>query len=91
MWRSATGQEVLEGRRIGLNVDPLFANWARSVTVNNPALLQSLGAYRLKPNSPLIGTGLDLLGLFKIDQGPTDFFGNPIPRGAYSIGAHLGK
>jgi hypothetical protein len=91
IWRSAAGQEMLEGRKTGYSVDPLFTVWARSITVNNPTLLQSLAAYRLKPNSPMIGNGLNLLELFKIDQGPSDFFGNPIPPRAHSIGAHLGS
>ncbi len=90
-WRDATGQETVEGRKTGYSVDPLFMTWGRAVTINSPDSLQTLPAYRLKPNSLLIGTGLDLLLLFDLNQGPTDFFGVPLPPKAYSIGAHLGK
>ncbi len=90
-WRSATGQEVLEGRKTGFSVDPLFTTWGRSVAMNSPDSLQTLPAYRLKPNSPLIGTGLNLFLLFSLNQGATDFFGIPLLPNAYSVGAHLGK
>ncbi len=90
-WREATKQETLDGRKIGMFEDPMFTSWGRSITIANPDALQTLASYRLSPNSPLLGTGLDLLRLFKLDQGPSDFYGNPLTSGTYSVGAHVGK
>ncbi len=90
-WRAATRQELMDGERIGMSADPLLVEWGQATTIANPDALQKLGAYRLKPNSPMIGTGLDLLRLFKIDQGASDFYGNALRPNSYSIGAHIGK
>jgi hypothetical protein len=40
----------------------------------------------LAPNSPLIGTGLNLSALFGIAPGPQDFFGDST-SGGWNIGA----
>lgn len=88
-WRSATRQEMIGGRKTGLREDPQFTDSGRAITVGNPDLLNTLAAYRLKPNSPLIRAGLDLRQLFKIDPGLTDFFGSDLSR-IPSIGADDG-
>lgn len=88
-WRKATGQEMLNGKPIGLFVDPKVTELGSNVTVGDPTKLHTLTAYRLQKNSPLIDAGLDLRSLFGIDPGDRDFYGTSIPQGkAYDIGAH---
>ncbi|MRR29197.1 hypothetical protein EG834_02415, partial [bacterium] len=46
-------------------------------------------AFTLLPGSPAIDAGADLAALGLVpDMGTRDFFGNPIPIGAYDIGAY---
>jgi len=88
-WRAATGQEMLDGKPVGLVVDPKLMDMGKSVTIGDPTKLHTLTAYRLQKDSPLIDAGLDLRSLFGIDPGKRDFFGTSIPQGkAYDIGAH---
>jgi hypothetical protein len=88
-WRAATGQETLNGKPVGLVVDPKLVGLGKDVTIGDPTKLHTLTAYRLQDDSPLIDAGLDLRSLFGIDPGKGDFFGNPIPQGkGYDIGAH---
>lgn len=88
-WRAATGQEMLNGKPIGLVVEPKLRDMGKSVTIGDPTKLHTLTAYQLQKNSPLIDAGLDLRSLFGIDPGNRDFYGTSIPQGnAYDIGAH---
>ncbi len=88
-WRKATGQEMLNGKPVGLVVDPKLMDMGKSVTIGDPTKLHTLTAYQLQKNSPLIDAGLDLRSLFGIDPGNRDFYGTSIPQGkAYDIGAH---
>jgi hypothetical protein len=87
-WRSGKGQEMLGSTAVGFNVDPLLNNAGGGGTIGNPDLLSTLTAYQLQASSPMINAGLDLLGLFGINPGPTDFYLNLIPQaGALDIGA----
>jgi hypothetical protein len=87
-WASATGQEQLDGRLVGLFLDPLLRRTGPAL-LSDPGKLHALVDFRLLPGSPAIGAGLDLRARFGIDPGPADFFGNPLPReGPLSIGAH---
>jgi hypothetical protein len=72
-WRQATGQEMLNGKPVGLVVDPELKDMGSSVTVGNMTKLHTLTAWGLRNNSPLIDAGLDLRSLFGIDPGRTDF------------------
>jgi hypothetical protein len=88
-WQKATGQEMLNGKPVGLVAAPKLMDMGKSVTIGDPTKLHTLTTYRLQKNSPLIDAGLDLRSLFGIDPGKRDFFGNSIPQGkAYDIGAH---
>jgi len=88
-WRAATGQEMLDGKPVGMVVDPKLIDPGRSVTIGDPMELHTLTAYRLQKDSPLIDAGLDFRCLLKIDPGSRDFYGNPIPQGKdFDIGAH---
>jgi hypothetical protein len=88
-WRSATGQEKVNGVPSGYSVDPMMNAPGEGATINNAALLNSLTAYKLLSGSPMIDRGLNLSTLFQINPGAVDFWGDPIPRGAaYDIGAN---
>jgi len=88
-WRKASGQEMLNGKHVGMVIDPKVTNLGSNPTIGDPAKLHTLVAYRLQKDSPLIDAGLDLRSLFGIDPGDRDFFGIPIPQGkGYDIGAH---
>jgi len=73
-WRNATGQEILAGKPVGLIADPHLTLFGRGMVVGDPRRLPALPAYRLLPNSPLVGAGVDLQPLY---TGKQDFFGNP--------------
>jgi hypothetical protein len=84
-WSEATGQERVDGAFVAqvVGLDALCAPGQ-----HGPA------AYKLKPGSPLIDAGADLLTL-GIEAGFTDYFGNGIPypilgdlRSTFDIGAH---
>jgi len=90
-WRAATGQEKNATANTGLSVDPQLADPGKGVIIGNPDLLNALAAYKLLPGSPMIGAGLDLRRLFRIDPGPNDFYGTTLAQtGATAIGAHQG-
>ena len=88
-WRKATGHEMLNGKPMGMVVDPKLIEFGNNVTIGDPTKLHKLNAYQLQKDSPLIDAGLDLRSQFGIDPGDRDFYGNPIPSGkGFDIGAH---
>jgi peptidoglycan/LPS O-acetylase OafA/YrhL len=88
-WREATSQERISGKNVGYSVDPRLRAPGSGGTVGSVFLLASLDAYRLRDDSPLSASGLDLIALFGIDPGQTDFFGETLrQKGALPIGAH---
>jgi len=80
-WRAATGQERLGPTATGLGVDPRLVRPGGGGVIGDPDRLASLGAYRLRADTPLLGLGLDLPGLFGIDTGGRDYYGVPVPSG----------
>jgi hypothetical protein len=88
-WRAGAGQERDGGRVVGLEVDPRLANAGGGGTIGNPDRLAGLAAYRLRDDSPLIDSGLDLPSLYQVAPGDHDYYGYPIPAGrSYDVGAH---
>jgi len=87
-WRTATGQEMLDGQPVGMEIGPQLVD-VHSHPALGPHNLSNLTGYKLKSSSQCRDNGLDLLTLFGIDPGPNDFYGNAIPQGTpYDIGAH---
>ncbi len=87
-WQNATGQEMLGATPTGFVGDPQLINPGQGGTIGNPDLLFTLTAYNLQPTSPVGQAGLDLRGLFGIDPGTEDFYGNSLSQGAgFAIGA----
>jgi hypothetical protein len=88
-WRTATGQEKLAGRATGASVDPMLAAPGAGGTIGDPHLLSTLVAYEIAPQSLLIDKGIDLLAMFGVDPGSSDFYGGVSPWGArLDIGAN---
>ncbi|MGD9635158.1 MAG: dockerin type I domain-containing protein, partial [Pirellulales bacterium] len=95
-WANATGQEKMGGALVGRQVDPLlFGPFAGGVALDDPDLLESLAAYRLRGVSPLVDGGIDwttlplAVALGLTDPGTRDFFGGPIlAGGTFDVGAH---
>jgi hypothetical protein len=79
-WAEATGQEKLEGKLVGMFVDPQLTG-PLTATLTDPYQLGSLAGFRLQPNSPLKDKGLDLQRLFKLTVPSLDFYGNPAFKG----------
>jgi hypothetical protein len=88
-WRSATGQEKIDGKDVGFEVDPQLVKAGSGGTIGDIRKLAGLKAYQLMESSPLIDAGLDIKGLFGIDAGKYDYYGTEIPSGAkFDVGAH---
>ncbi len=86
-WRTAKGQEVLNGLNTGFYVDPQVVSWGPSCAANGGIAVPPLAPYRLAAGSPAIDTGLAPT-LFVTDPGNRDFWGTSLPRGAnFDIGA----
>ncbi len=91
-WRKASGQERLDGRDVGFQVDPRFVAAGSGGSIDDAAHLGTLRAYDLLPSSPLLGKGLDLQRLFKIAPGSSDFHGTPLqPSMKFNLGANQEK
>jgi autotransporter-associated beta strand protein len=89
-WRAGTGQEMLGGAPVGLNVDPLLVNPGGGGEIGFGNALTNLPAYRLQANSPMINAALSDWLLFEFDRGAVDFFGTPAPSaGSGDIGAAI--
>jgi hypothetical protein len=88
-WSEKTGQEKVDGKFVAKITDFNALESPGKGGTQYPRPLNTLSAYRLKPGSPLIDTGLDLRARFGIKTGIHDFFGKNIPSGqGFDIGAH---
>lgn len=78
-WRTATGQEHVDGKRTGLTAAPLFVH---------PAPAQSGGAgFALRRASMLRNRGLNLVRLFGLQPGKVNYAGKSYRFGRPNIGA----
>jgi len=100
-WRAATGQEMLDGKPVGLQVAPGLTDAGGGGVIGNADQLITLTAYELLRDSPLVHAGLDLsqFGLTWdpyhfandafidrfFDATPMDFYANLLP----SAGSNL--
>ncbi len=89
-WRTATGNELIGGSNTGINSDPLLTNPGSGGTIGFGNNLTTLNAYKINnSSSPANNAALDLLSLFSINPGNTDFWGTILPGGnANGIGAN---
>lgn len=79
-WRSATGQERLNGSDTGLAVDPGLNAPGTAPALWDADLLASLWQYKLQAGSPLIDAGVTT------GFTGTDFYGAGTPQGGVDIG-----
>jgi Secretion system C-terminal sorting domain len=89
-WRTATGNEIVNGINTGFNSDPLLTNPGSGGTIGFGNSLTSLNAYQISSStSPASNAALDLFSLYSINPGNTDFWGTILPGGtADGIGAN---
>ena len=87
-WQDSTKEETLNGPRTGYLLNPGLVNPGGGGALTNPDSLKYISAYKLKPNDPIIGRGLDIDTLFNLKSPLYDFYGNTLnPFEVYSIGA----
>ncbi len=85
-WRAATGQEMLNGQPVGIEIGPQLVN-VHDHPILGPHNLANLSGFKLKSTSQGRDAGLDLQTEFGIDPGTRDFWGNSIPQGSlFDIG-----
>lgn len=94
-FQALTGQELLNGNNVALQVDPGLNNAGGGGTIGNAEQLTNLLAYQLTAASPLRRAGLDLSQFGTVwdpynfagdpllgqyfSSTPKDFYGNPLP------------
>ena len=84
-WRSAKGQEKLNGVAVGYQGDPKFLAAGKGQTIGNADNLRALTAYKLQSGSPLINKGVTPPGTLL--SSTKDFWGDTLPKGGkYDIG-----
>lgn len=76
--QAAENQERLGSTILAMHADPLLANPGGGGTVRDVDNLTSLAAYKLKPESPLSGRGINLKDEFGIQPGKHGFFGGSV-------------
>jgi hypothetical protein len=89
-WRRR-GRERLDGKEVGSAGDPLVNGFGRGQTPTSASQRDALDRYKLRPESPLIKSGLDLRRMMKIDLGDCDYWGQRLPADqSPGVGAHAG-
>jgi hypothetical protein len=89
-WARASGQEMENGQLAGKFADPRLRKDGAGL-IEKPAELGALHEYELLPNSPALGSGIDLRARVGLEPGGRDFFGSPLPAGTRpAIGACQG-
>ena len=84
-WRSAKGQEKLNGLSVGYQGDPKLVSAGHGGTFGNADNLKNLTAYKLQSGSPLVNKGVTQPTYLSSIN--TDFFGDSLPKGGkYDIG-----
>lgn len=81
-WSNATGQESMNGKVTGMQLDPLLKG-PFTTGLTDPYKLQELTGYTLQAGSPVQNKGIEVNPPVKIQQAPHDFFGNPVITGSH--------
>ncbi len=87
---NATGQEMMLGANLGLEIIPRLTSPDRDIIVGDPTQLSAkLDGYKMDGASGLRNVGLDLGKSYRASPGLRDFFGNPLDyANGISLGAH---
>ncbi|MEO8110260.1 MAG: right-handed parallel beta-helix repeat-containing protein [Ginsengibacter sp.] len=75
-WALKNNKEQLDGKLIGLNIDPAFKN-AGNANLTDADQLNNFDNYKIIRPSLIMIAGIDLDSLFKIQTGEKDFNGLP--------------
>jgi hypothetical protein len=90
-WRTLGGLERRDGQDVGTAGDPLLTGFGPGDIVSDARQRTTLDRYKLRKESPLGRSALDLKTLFNINPGGCDFWGNRLPKDATpAVGAHAG-
>ena len=88
-WRTATNQEIYNGKNVGYRINPNLINAGKAGAVLNADSIRTISAYRFRTISGLIGKGIFIDTLLGIQNLTKDFFGDTVNFSKqYSIGAH---
>jgi hypothetical protein len=88
-WRGR-GWERLDGHDVGSTGDPLINSNADKKPIRARERAD-LKRFKLRSESPLLKSGINLAGLLKLDLGERDFWGERWPTGRTpAVGAHAG-
>ena len=79
VWAKKTGQEMLNGTLMGMQVDPKLKG-PYKVNISDPYKLEQLLNYQLNDNSPAIDQGIDVNKLHNIETTKDDFFGKKLSK-----------
>jgi hypothetical protein len=86
-WRTAKGQEKLDGKLVGSYGDPKLVSFKPACVGMGGKAVPRVAPLRLASDSPLIDAGVDPYKFVK-DPGAHDFWGASLPQGAaFDIGA----
>ena len=80
-WAKAAGQEILNGKIVGIQEDPFFPG-PLTTNITDPYQMELLSGFTLKPESGLRNRGLPVKAFNGFDTPSKDFFGNPVPQGS---------
>lgn len=83
IWAKETGQEMMNDRQVGMQIDPKFKG-PMLTDITDPYQLDKLYGFTLEPDSPLKNKGIDIKSLFHITEPLRDFYGSPVPLGLAS-------
>ena len=86
-WRSSAKQEAFKEQPFGIAGDLKIVWPENTITIGDPQKLNTLNAYVLQAESPLINKGINLREMFGIDIGTRDFWGKKIRPDAPDVGA----
>jgi hypothetical protein len=88
-WQNNESQEKYNANFVGFATNPQVKNAGGGQTIGNTDFLDTLTAYQLQINSPLLDKGLDLQAEFGINPGNVDFYGNYLPQHSQlDLGVH---
>lgn len=85
-WRSAKGQEKLNGVSTGYQGDPKLVGAGKGGTVNSTSSLSSLSQYKLQSTSPLINRGQSQASFLSSVVSKDFFGGTALLGGKHDIG-----
>jgi hypothetical protein len=89
-WRHR-GWERLDGQVVGSTGDPVIHTNAEVPKPTHARQRAELKRFKLRPESPLLKSGINLAGPLKLDLGERDFWGERWPAGrSPAVGAHGG-